>query len=350
MKNSETKENHYVPQQFLKKFVDSNDILYELDLQTNEIYPVANRKKAFKGICKSTNLYAVKTEISELDIALFLAVFNKYSDDNIKFLREVKRFINNDVFDNNSEGISKNQEYLFSYIESFLFDTNYDFIKNNIELPDYRNNYNIHTVSYLFIKIIGFIHKSFDENTMYKTNSETFFINYIDILFYMLNQYYRTEKILLKIKNAVSKYQDKFYSEFIKTNPELAHLKFDMCNIIYLYLQIYPILQLSGMLNSDYHLILLNNESNIPFIISDNPCVNTIDNRGKDISQYEAELFMPLNPNLALLFTNNNHLKHKNKITIKSDLEIIKYCNIIKKEADRFIFTNNMKELDKYKK
>lgn len=158
----------------------------------------------------------------------------------------------------------------------------------------------------------------------------------------MLSQYFRTKKIITGIKNILEGKNTQISTIIERILP---NQKFDMNNVMFLFLQIQPILLLNNVILDNYELILLKNCTYTPFLISDNPCINTYAEINKrNYNKDELEIYFPLTPEIALIITKNKKICRK-----IDDISVVDcYNNKIINNAERFIFSNDIMILKKY--
>ncbi len=375
-----TKDNHFVPQFYLKQFLNKNGCLYCYDSINKKNFSCTN----IKEVCKKKNLYLIKNKISILDKCIFIKFMknldsvdkdfcdllvemlndttgnlfsikikgNKKIEEEINTLRQ-KSLNNNDY--------SRKQETLFCYIED-NFQSLYAKIIEN-ENIDNTNKENENLKMYLYAKVLRFIHqelfndlKNIIESENKEKSKNLLKLNLLnntkeniplfDIMYYMLTQYFRTQKVFNEIKEALNTHEEKMQ---LFINKEFPNEKFDINNLIFLFINIKPILLLNSMFNYKFHLLLLKNNTYTPFLTSDNPCINTYadSNKKKNNKKYtfdELELYFPLTPTLALLLTKNQNISKEIE-----DVRVIKEYNLkIIKNAERYVFANYDKLLEIY--
>lgn len=379
------KNSHFVPRFYLKKFLDKDNCLYFYDLKNKNYHKTTDLRQ----VCKQKNLYLIKNKITTLDKVLFITTFTNKNPEDIDFCDKMTEMLNGTLANLvsikydvkaiqanidellskslNKEKFSRKQESLFTYIENDFQDL-YQNIIDKQALPDSKINDEDIKV-YLYIKILKYIHQELfndirdaakkeqesqkeldntvNENhqdlpklNLLKTMSSSLPI--IDIIYYMLSQYFRTKKIISNLKERTINSSTKI-SDFIEQN--LPNEKFDYNNLIFLFVQIQPILQLNNMMKRNYKLLLIKNHTYTPFLISDNPCINTYAKVNKDKYDLdELEVYFPITPKLALLLTK--------KSNIDTDIEDVNLIDDFNKKviqnSERYIFADNEIILKKY--
>ena len=371
-----TKNNHFVPKFYLKRFLDNSNYLHFYDLQNKKYHNTTDLSQ----VCKQKNLYLIKNKITELDKALFVKIFGNESLEDkdfchqmtemlngtsanlisIKFNgdKELQREIDNLISESlNCKNYSMEQETLFTFIENdfqVLYQNN---IIDKQTLPN-CNFQNEDIKLYLYIKILKYVHQELFnrlKNTIkanFKNNKQDIpKLNLlknmksrplIDIMHYMLSQYFRTKKVINCIKNVTATSKDEISKFMEQTFP---NQKYDIDNLIFLFIHIEPILLLKNLIDDNYRLILLKNCTYTPFLISDNPCINTYAETNKNkYKKEEFEVYFPLTPTLALLLTMNKKICNEiDDVNLVDD-----YNKKIIKNAERYIFANDMMLLKKY--
>lgn len=376
MKNAQnTKNSHYVPQFYLKNFLGKNNSLHCYDLTKKNYFECSDLKQ----VCKKRNLYLIKNKISELDKALFIKMFGNSNAEDKDFCNQITEMLNgtlgnlftikinsNKEIENeinnllsssiNIDNYSRKQESLFTFIEND-FQILYENIINQKVLP--ASNFKEQDIKlYLYIKILKYVHQELfndlkntikldTKNIQHELPKLNLLNNYesipqIDIMHYMLSQYFRTKKIITGIKNILEGKNTQISTIIERILP---NQKFDMNNVMFLFLQIQPILLLNNVIIDNYELILLKNCTYTPFLISDNPCINTYaEINKKNYNKDELEIYFPLTPEIALIITKNKKICRE-----IDDISVVDcYNNKITNNAERFIFSNDIMILKKY--
>jgi predicted CopG family antitoxin len=364
---NETTHNHYVPRFYLKNFIQ-NGILYKQDILTLE----PNIVNKIEEECMELDLYSTN-HISENDTNFFLEYICCNDVFLSKFVNIIKVYINgsfselyidylkhkfntkiDDIFiyflqstiDNNDK-ISRTQENIFTYAYENNFLRALKQIINSRSIKGIKSKYITNVDIYLYNKmhseIIKKIHQNIHENIkirqpnikidnnayekLLKVKSEQDF--YIDIIHYLFVQYFRTKKQINIIINILEQFKNA--------------LPFDSNSIVYLFVHFYPFLATINAINKRNHLYIIDNKSSIPFITSDNPCINLCfdKNRNAKLNTNELQLFFPISPTLALLYsaTENLSASSKGKITYSAN-EVIDVNNKIKQNSEHFIYSS----------
>lgn len=377
-----TKNNHFVPQFYLKSFLDDSNNIYLWDNKNNKCYT----SKKLEYIASKKNLYTITEKISSNDIDWFRKTF-KVSIDNfmtqtylftlVCFLndefanlfsietsdKEIQEILNREIKSLLNEKVSRNQELLFSLYEN-------DFYKNYIDILE-QEHINLPLKStedpflYLASKITKFIYSRFgtkvhlsvsEKLKEIKQDNQENFVNleevkiepnpYYDLWHYILIQYFRTEKII------------KFFGlpeENRKRLNTIAEInRFNSENVIFLIIHYQSLNILDKLIQDNFKLILIKNDTNINFITSDNPAVNPYSTivMDRDLQDAEFEIYFPLSPKLAILcsknFLHKNYDKDLSEVKITSIDEVDYWNKLIVKTANRYVYATSENILKKY--
>ena len=361
-KGSETKNNHFVPKFYLKNFMNENKILYMRDITKGTLHE--KKEKELKSVASKKNLYSLKTKITTNDISIFcqfflskslnkssstkrykeynqiLAVFlNNTLTDLLKITlpndKELEKKINDFLKENsNDPTISRNQEDLFTFYEG-NFQTPYNKILETGTLSTIKQNSHPQNSAmplssnidhYIMLKVYYFVANAL--NTDNKINDPITNNPYYDLLYYIFIQYFRTNKAINACK----------ISEDL-----LSKCNISQDAISFLIIHTLPMILLTNLLADDYSLTLIQNRTNISFITSDNPCINTYSNNSKEcdrsLKHHEFEVYFPLSPKLAILFSKKEEYQQD---TLQASEQQVKYWNkLIKHNAQRYVFSDS---------
>lgn len=359
-----TKDNHFVPQFYLKNFTNSENFISCYDKKTKKYYKVNDLKE----IASKKNLYTIKNKISLNDLEIFKDLFEQKIETPLEqdFIRHLFALLNDDfksLFtikyekDKNIEQkinlkianlfkpaeISRNQELLFRFYEQ-LFQPLYQKIITTEALP-FEKDPSQYVFSYLAFQIMSFsvittkqkIYSILKNNKVkiipkQKISNPFSEDSYINFIHYLVIQYLRTKKRI--------HFSDLGYIQ--KELTVLSNKKFDINNVMFLYIHFCSLNITQNLINSKYKLILINNLSNIPFITSDNPAVNPFSSiiSPKTIPD-GYEIFLPLSPKLGVLYTKICLYKTEKDIaTITEEKQITYWNDLIFKSAERYIYSN----------
>ncbi|MBP3513995.1 MAG: DUF4238 domain-containing protein [Elusimicrobiaceae bacterium] len=359
-----TKDNHYVPQFYLKSFSDTNKDIHYLDKETKKYYKTNN----FKEIGKKTNLYTVKNKINSADIFIFKNLFklNLQSETEQLLLSNLVAFLNDDfkslLKDEaiekelnmyleellNTPDVSRNQELLFSFYEDKFLPL-YNNIIQMEKLPQQTTSKEDSLACAVF-RTLDFITSKMVQKIYLVAKNENIPLPPVgsssvskddpfdEIVFYLIIQYFRTRK-----RMNIELLTDSLKTCATYITKEIPSSE----NIIFLLIQFHSFNIFDKLINRDYKLILLVNETEIPFITSDNPAVNPYAEVCKDFGAENLpfEIFFPLTPKLGLLYTpeylDPNFNRNDSKIQIKDKNKICYWNKLIFKEAEKFIYANS---------
>lgn len=115
-------------------------------------------------------------------------------------------------------------------------------------------------------------------------------------------------------------------------------------SFIFIFIHLKSIYLVESLINSQYKLLLLNNDTEVHFITSDSPCINIY---ASYIDPFELqgndfEIYFPISPTLALLYTNRTGYKNieNTEITLNNKKMILQFNASIKKLAKRYLYSN----------
>ena len=358
---NKTKDNHYVTIYYLKTFLNENSKIYQGDLKTGIVYK--KNESELKTMCEKTNIYTIKTKITDTDISRFKEIFNIDLNDKVDedLILKLVKFLNDELADLepvqiknnkvaedeinknlkdkiNNPGISREQESLFTLYEED-FNPVYDKILQDENISFLKQKTNEDFESYLYKKVIRFIYKQFSKKALYETSIQqpTFpdFVkdDYYDFLHCIIIQYFRTEKIMDIFENILKSYSEK---------P--AHL-------LFLTIHYKCIKLVCTLLNNNFKVVLIKNNSKADFITSDNPSINIYSSIvNGNLSGDEFEIYFPLSHKLAVLYSKKDCYKNIDDFTITTEKEIDIWNNMLKDNAKRYIYGSSKSLLKRYLK
>ncbi len=348
-----TKNNHFVPQFYLKYFQDRFGFIYCFDKETHIIHQTRNLKEIG---CKK-NLYTITTKISQADVDFFTLLFNinlhPLETDFLKYLisflnDEFKKLFNlkytknknleikiNETMEKilNSPDISRNQELLFSFYET-KFQPIYKQILDTEQLPSIKKQKN-HPFYYLAIQTMVFITQTMQQKLIQYVKEydsiETLLINkilspsnyepFLDCLHYLIIQYWRTSKIL----------QSPLLE---KVKKQSGSKNINIANVMFLSLHFHGLNIIKNCINTKYQLYLIKNLTGLAFITSDNPAVNPYSAISSfNISPENFEIFFPLSPKLGILYSNCCLYSSTNSV-IKDKYQINYWNKLLLRECE----------------
>lgn len=347
-----TKNNHFVPQGYLKNFLNDKLSLYKYDLDNSlKSYEITNLKKE----CSCKNLYSTKQKITYEEIR-FTCKLAGYNDEvEIDFCKKICDYINGDFssfIDNtcpihipleyhkmfmtyikgilDEKSISRSQENIFTSVYENDFYNILDKIIKSESIDFLNNNMNSSSVSlYLYVKLEAFLHKSAFKIINKKLKE----------VYPNLPNTKEIEENLGKLKFNTNLYVDyqlpDYVQKFIGLNED---------SFIFIFIHLKSIYLVESLINSQYKLLLLNNDTEVPFITSDSPCINIY---ASYIDPFELqgndfEIYFPISPTLALLYTNRTGYKNieNTEITLNNKKMILQFNASIKKLAKRYLYSN----------
>lgn len=129
----------------------------------------------------------------------------------------------------------------------------------------------------------------------------------------------------------------KMQKQFFERAKKYENINIEAFYALILHLSSYFIA--SRMICRDYRIVFLINQTKYNFVTSDQPIINTYEN-----FYYNSELYYPLAPDLAMLFTNRKCYQKVEEITLK-EIDVLEYNKLLVKNADRFVYSLTDKEL-----
>ncbi len=369
-----TKESHFVPKFYLKNFLDKNAVLHKYDIKKNNYYSFDNLKKE----CSENNLYLIKNKISNFEICFFMDIFGEKTLIDFDFCFRLSKMLNGETGELinmivekdkvaekitnqwikatiNIDEFSRKQETIYTYIENEFQPIYNNILMNNILPPELCQNITQENISiYLYEKLLHFIHQDFFEDLAYNLCMPKEYkidllskvkLPLFDTLHYILSQYFRTQKLLRNINCIINSDSTKSLIKKVYGN----NVHYNSENINYLYTLIMPINLAKNLLLNNFHIVLLNNKTDVSFIISDNPCFNLYSELNKKhYEKEELEIYFPLCSNKAFILTNNTIYKDINDLEIDNIAEVDRYNKLLIKNTDRYVYGNSENLLKRY--
>lgn len=363
---SETKNNHYVPRFYLKNFLDCDEKIWKLDKTNNKIY----HPDTLNAECSKQNLYTVKNKITKEEIDFVARLYNVHNDEilmdtinelavylndcpadlvesyvnkNLPFGAEFNEYLKKKI---NNSGFSRTQETMITELYEENFVPIYQNIVKNCDISFIQQEWKKDILFYMGVNISNFAlyylgkmmktlpggHK-INISNMKRLQDEILFY---DIIIFMLVQYTRTKSSINKLKQLME----------ISNIPYIdnSNFAFLSMNII-----IFKILASIIFNKSDFKLVLVKNNTEINFMTSDKPCINIFTTviRDRLLFEDEMELFYPLSPSLAILFTQRS-CYDKKEIIINSTKDIDVFNKAIIDAADRYLYADTEDLLNRY--
>ncbi len=331
-----TINNHFIPQFYLKNFMDENKELHIYEKQKN----IYRKVKNLENTGSKKHLYSIKEKISDKDIEAFW-ILNPINE---IILLKLKIFLNGDFpTELKNENYSTTQEDLFCFYEN-NFRKVYNHILKNNDFPNFTENYES-PANFMFNNLNAFLDRKFyeektetPEKKSSKKKTDIPENDYYYFLHYIINQMLRVEYLYnINKKDEITK------------NISEKH-NFSSKNLAALHAHLTSIKIMNTIMFKDLKLLLIENKSKTPFITSDRPVSNTFMHKKteEELSKTkDLELYFPLSSNFAVLWTENPNYKDTEKITIKKDIEINDFNQITLQNSNNLIFANSEEELRK---
>lgn len=328
---------HYVFQSYLSSWCVDNQLY---NLTNNKIYQRGTRAVAFEN-----NFYRIP-KLNESEISFLNSYFERIDNSNYMKMR---------IFIEETQNFMRLESFLDPLKEMMLKEIN---LKSKISVDDLslefdklREEHDI-IANNTFEDILSNIERSFPIWLNKLTNKDLSFYNSTTLensdeknnfTFFLSMQYFRTKSIKKRTSsiliNEIEKLKAKSNSKMnFLSNIDVNNISF---YIIWYYQQIFTYL----INQYNFQLTILINDTNIPFITSDQPVVNL----NGDYENFEHEikeltLYYPITPNLGLLLKENFIFDTIN-ITEK---DVLYYNEFIANSSYKNIFANNKNMLENY--
>lgn len=364
-----TKGSHFVWQRYLNSFASDQNI-YVKDIQNNRIWVTKT-----ENVAKKTNIYTLQKKISEYDKECYKKIFDEVniSDDYLTILDSLVCFLNNDVsitlknyhpyiqkvlseFVNNAplqEDYDKNQEKLFTFYENRFASIYESLLKKDASFYNgqldnigeaakcYMGSYRTTMLTFLQIEMTKFVSKAFEGYEELKDQRKEIYneLNEIrkkidekvrDIFDFVNNKgdnIFNFMQFFITQSLRTVKHQKQFFEKIKK----YKNINAEAIYILALHINTYFIA--SRMICRGYRIVFLVNQTNYNFVTSDQPIINTYEN-----FDYNSELYYPLAPDLAMLFTNRECYQKIEEIMLR-EIDVLEYNKLLAKNADRFIYS-----------
>lgn len=365
---SETKNNHYVPRFYLKSFLDDDGKIWKLDKTNKEIY----HPDKLNAECSKKNLYTVNDKISSQDV-MFVAKLFDIENNNMYMstLTHLVHFLNDEVGNLYSIKSKKYPEVIQKIdrvLEAKINNTEYSRTQEIIITELFENRFLPIYENIIREESIIFIEQDVKESiALYNCLNITYFvccylnkkikslgvdgvkdlkreiiapIPYYDLLSYIMLQYFRTKSVIEKIKNTSN-------NENIQNYFNVNSKNF---SFLFMYLGMVNTLRNCIYEDSNSKIVLIKNGSNVDFIVSDTPCINIYSSfvKNRQLEDDELELFFPLSPKLAILFTGKTCYKDTDTILQLKDKDIDTFNLAILNLAERYAYANTQDVLKRY--
>ncbi len=370
----DTKENHYVPQFYLKSFFNPSNTIFYYDKLSPKIYSTTTLQK----IAVKKNLYTIQDKISPADVQYFCDLFQInllpplarqllsclicFLNDELKKLfsiqckndKKLEEQLNNLLEHRlNAPNLSRNQELLFSFYEEqfqpiyhqIIKTENATFLQVQEKAPTSYLAYKImHRIFSYLGKKVAIVAKDYPQATplpAYTFENTLFNDKHLNCLHYIITQYFRIPLRLSSFSISQS-HQDTITKRFGAPITEK--------NIMFLMLHFQSLNVIDKLVSNNYRFILIKNQSKKAFITSDNPAINPFNRISSAKEPLEGfEIFFPLSPNLALLYTkyclDKNFSPQTATITLKDASQVVYWNQLLFKEAERYVYANSKETL-----
>jgi len=197
-----------------------------------------------------------------------------------------------------------------------------------------------------------------DLGESYHSQIESTAINYINLLrskdsaflndtdsrnvfyFYLANQYTRTKRMRDATLESIANGNDK--------PPCYALSKEDAANLHYFHISFTSNSIGFALSCKGYYAKFLQNDSDAPFITSDQPIINIYADYKNSATPNKLALYYPLTPNLAVLFHNEGQPEHNGEFFVLNAEQVEAYNQMIISASLQQIYGNNAASLKRY--
>lgn len=378
--------SHSVWRYYLKQFSPDGKCIYAKNIKTGKSHKISI---ASATVCN--DIYRMEEKISPLDVLFFKALASAkgpLDDIDNKIIDELVGFINNDprpfiqspehqalLFQEliakyiDKDALLRNQEELFTfYEENFIalyekllkkdasfFNTLYE---DKHMLTGYMAAIAFKTSNFLHTKFIDLLCRAMSESKApeswineirqghkagfrqleallaekFPYSSEKYFASYYLICF-LFSQNLRTQKYYFNL----SSLEDKIPQEF-----SMYKGKFNYKNIAYLFIHFQTYRMGISLIEDKFKILLLNNGTEVKFLTSDQPIFNihAALSPGQLLFGEEFELYYPLRPDLAMLFTNKPCYNNIDMIDISAD-SVVEYNKLTEKICLNMVYSHD---------
>lgn len=182
---------------------------------------------------------------------------------------------------------------------------------------------------------ISYINSILDKNIdFYKIKKDR-----MAFLIFLCFQYFRTNKTKSNMVSSVfsSRIPEELCNRFEKTYNIFSHIF--AYNVAY-----------SLAINSDFQILLVLNNSNIPFVTGDQPIINTFaSSKSPKELVNELEFYYPISPHIAILITKENKYDNIDKLYLTESDIIHKYNSLIIMASYEQIYSDSKELLESYR-
>jgi hypothetical protein len=199
----------------------------------------------------------------------------------------------------------------------------------NQKIDDLINNFEEDFHAQIEGDAVKYINSILNENlSFYKDKQER-----LKFLCFLCFQFFRTKKIKYNMISQVNS----------SGLPEEVCISFEKTFNIFSHIFAYNVAY-SLAINSNFKILLILNNSNVPFITGDQPVTNTFAS-GKSLEdmlkELNLEFYYPVSPNIAILITERKKYKDIDNLYITEFDMIQKYNSIIIEASHEQIYSNS---------
>lgn len=279
-----TKRNHFVPQKYLKAFMNpTNGQIFCKDLKNPER---KSRKYFPKTICYEEKLYHIQKKLTENDINFFkfLYLLNEkegLSQTEKNLIPAIVNFLN---IENEKKELA-NQESIFTFYEENFHPVLDMLLKEDISF--YKNNKKKYLIelyeSYSYYVLFSFLNSS---NKYYsnKDIAENNIKEMTSFLTYIATQIFRTKYFFNYTEKLLEKHFQEPQKKDMLENFGVKIKEINEKDIPIFMTHLQSRIFIKNLIKEYYHPVLVKNKTNKKFITSDNPVVNTYSlNKPKNI-------------------------------------------------------------------
>lgn len=371
--NKGTKGNHFVWRKYLEAFSQGNKVFVK-DIKDGNAFQAQT-----DSIAKKNDLYMLTSRISDAELRMLFQTittmpaeeawlfkeFNEYTMMLVNYLNydlsylitkplghEVKERWNESIKNKVDKKYTQRiQEKLFTFYENNFYPVykrllnkdasfyNDIFSEKEKSIDNFKCIFSYKMERFFYKESIRFllgqnasllkstinhIYNEVKENNEFMNDNSELIMGFV---IFILTQHYRTLKKINSYKNAV------YAVESLEPHD------FNIQNMQSLCIHLYPVINACILMQKEYRIAFLSNNTECKFITSDHPVINTyrkvMENK---FHCSEFELFYPLTPMLAVLFTRRGFFKNKPEVELTED-DVKEYNKLTIEEADRYIYS-----------
>lgn len=298
------RKHHYVWRRYLNQWSE-NDLIW--CLRNGIIF-----RPNLMGVAQKKDFYKIN-ELSEKDIDFLYYYIDQLPDPVLK--KECKGWV--DVFSKVSEMIRVLRNKWAKGVEPDI-DKKIDLIIHNTE-EELHSAIEVSAI-HIMDKLIAGNHDVFEDSS-----------NYIKFINYICTQYTRTNNVRQTVVGSLLTFQ---LADINKIWNILSHITATAISL--------SIIREKGA----WSVVILDNQSSIPFITTDQPVINTFSAFGETPNEHDSlEFYYPLSPTVAILLTKRKEfLNTKNFIVDACQVE--HYNSSMVSLAHEQIFASSENELE----